>query len=460
MRTIHVAVLAALGSLGSASPVAAEELTLQEALRVASDENLDLAQGRERLEQSRAQTRKARAGYLPHLSVGGSYTRNSTEASIRLPRGYHIRDVGTPTSPPEGFPGSPTSLVMVPAELMDITVLKRNQLSAQAEFRQMIFAPTLWASIVAADKAEQMAGLRYEHARQDLLFGVAQAWFTAAGLRETVAVQERLLETVRAQAQNATARVAAGASPRLDQLRAEIDLARAEQDLARGKVAYLSAKSALGTLLGREPDFEIPPAGLLPPSTEPLSPEEAQAAARARPDLQAAMVQQDLAEFARRGALAAYLPNLSLSGRYQVANAEGFAGRPDTWAVTLGLNWTLWDGGLREAQFREARAALREADLGVQAAQLRARDELRRAYLEVESARANQAKAERQVELARESLQLARTLWEAGASTSLDVSNATSALLGAELSLLGEKVSAHLATLQVLRAAGAFDVTP
>ncbi len=451
------------------APALAPELSLQDALSQAAQENLDLASGRARLEQARAQQRQALAGYLPHLSVGGSYTLNSTEAEIALPTGYLIRDVGAPQGPPfdpsrepgvDNPPGAQTPLVMVPESFTELTVQRRHQLAAQADFRQVIFAPTLWANIVAAGKATKMAELRFEHSRQELLYGVAQAWFAAAGLRETALVQERLLQTVRQQADNAKVRVQAGAAPKLDALRAEIDLAQSEQDLERTRLAYESARSSLATLLGRAPDFEVPPTGQLPPPAEPPPSEETLPQAVERSDVQAARVQQDLAESARRGALGSYLPTLSFSARYQIANVEGFAGRPDTWALTLGANWTLWDGGVREAQLREARAALVEAETGVRAARLRAEDELRRAYLEVQSARANQAKALRQVELARESLQLARTAWEAGAGTSLDVSLATSALLGAELSLLGEKVSAHLATLQVLKAAGAFDVKP
>lgn len=464
--TIVTACVAAL--VGAPAFAQQQVLTLEDALRQAAEENPDLVAARARLEQAQAQIRKAWAGYLPHLSVGANYTRNSTEAQIALPTGYHIRDVGQPTSAPsdpsrepgvDNPPGAPTSLVMVPSGLAELTVQRQNQLGAQAELRQAVFAPALWATIETSGTSAAIAELQYEHARRELLFGVAQAYLSAAGLKETADVQTRLLETVRAQQRSARTRYDAGAAPKLDLLRAELQVAEAEQDLIRTRNALDAAKSGLATLLGRPPDFDLPSRAQLPappplPQTEQLSDRAMQ-----RADLLAAKTTVELAEDARRAALFAYLPQLHLIGRYQVANVEGFTGRYDTWSATLALSWTLWDGGLREAQLRELGAAIAESNARLRGTELRIQDELRRALLEVNSARANREKAEQRVRLATETLGLVQTAYQAGGATSLEVSDATAALLAAELSLLGEGISAQLATLQALKAAGVFDVT-
>lgn len=444
-------------------------LTLEEALRQAAEENPSLVAARARLEQADAQIRKAWAGYLPHLSVGGSYTRNQVEAAITLPTSYYIRDVGQPQGPPfdptrepgvDNPPGAPTSLIQVPAEFADVTIQKQNQFAAQAELRQAIFAPTLYATIQTTRTAAEIAQLQYTHARRELLFAVAQTYLGAAGLKETSAVQQRLLERVRKQESVARVRVQAGAAPKLDLLRAELDVAEAEQDLVRTRNSLQAAKSGLATLLGRSNiDFDLPSPDQLPPPQQLPAADALFERSQERPDLLAARTSVELAESARRAAIFAYLPQLNLLGRYQIANVEGFTGQPDSYAITLALSWTLWDGGLREAQLREVGAAIAEAKAQLAGAELRAQDDVRRALLEVESARANREKSERRLALAKETLQLVQTSYEAGAATSLDVTNATATLLGAELGYLSESLSAQLATLQALKAAGAFDVT-
>jgi len=75
-------------------------LTLDEALKLAEERNLDIKAAQAKLGQAQLLARKVWAAYLPQLSVGGSYTRNSVEAKIALPAGYWIRDVGAPMGPP------------------------------------------------------------------------------------------------------------------------------------------------------------------------------------------------------------------------------------------------------------------------------------------------------------------------------------------------------------------------
>lgn len=452
-----------------AQATAAPVLTLDDALRAAAEQNLDLVAARARLEKAQSASRRAWAGYLPTLTAGASYTRNSTGAEITLPVSYHIRDVGSPVGPgpgdptqeptPEKPPGGPTPYILFPAELASVTVQEQNQFGGQVELRQAILAPALWAAISNATTSEELAAMQYDAIRRELLFSVARAWFGAVGLREAVQVQERLLQIQEKHQEQARIRYEAGAVPKIDLLRAQIDHTRAEQDLVRTRNALLAAKSTLATLLAREPDFELPSRDALPAQISEASPDAVlNQALEQRPEIRAAALGQKLAAGTRRMAWLGYLPTVGLNAQYRISNVAGFAGELDTWAVTVGVQWTIWDGGLREIQLREAAADQREADANARATDLRIRDEVRRALLEVESARANRVKAAQTLQLANETLQLVQTAYQAGGATSLDVSNATAGVLSAELTQLNESVSAHLAALGVLKAAGAFDV--
>src|SRR5256885_8186416 len=86
-------------ALAQSSPV----LTYDAALAQAKERNLDLKAMQARLDQSRLLSRKAWAGYLPTLTVGGSYQHNNVAATISQATVYQVRemksDTGLPTDP-------------------------------------------------------------------------------------------------------------------------------------------------------------------------------------------------------------------------------------------------------------------------------------------------------------------------------------------------------------------------
>jgi multidrug efflux system outer membrane protein len=292
-----------------------------------------------------------------------------------------------------------------------------------------------------------------EAARRELLFGAAQLYFGAAGLKEAVSVQERLLEVQTAREKDAQVTYDAGAQPKVALLRAQIDKARAEQDLVRSRNSYLSTLQALATLLNEPADFDVvvPEEPVLPEGIEDL-----ERAVQERPEVAAAQKNVELAEAGRSLVKWKYSPSLGLSGAYRWANVGGFTGKNTSWLVTVGLQWVLWDGGLREAELRESSAKIAEAKANASAAENRVRDEVRRGLLDLASARANRVKAERQLQLAREGQRLVDVSFKAGTATYLEVTDANTALSAAETGFVGETLNASLAALRVLKAAGQF----
>jgi outer membrane protein TolC len=459
-------VLVTLVTLAAEPGEAPRTLTFQEVLTRMESQSLELQAARARLAQARELSAKAWSGYLPQLTASGAYTRNSEEAILPLPTGYHIRDVGAPTSgpsdpsqppSPQNPQGAPTNLLLVPAGIMEVPIQKRDQLGAQVQLNQTLVAPALCLAIKSARIAEEVAALNVESARREVLFAAAQLYFGAAGLKQVVSVQERLLEVNAAREKDARVGYEAGAQPRVALLRAQIDRARAEQDLLRARNSYQSTLQALATLMDEPADFDV----VVP--EEPVLPagiEELEAAVLQRPDVAAAKRSVELAEAGRSGVKWRYAPNLGLSAVYRVANVAGFTGSNRNWAVTLGLQWTLLDGGLREAELRESSARVAEAEANARAAENRARDEVRRALLDLASARANRVKAEEQLRLAQESQRLVDVSFKAGVATYLEVTDINTALAAAETGFVGETLNASLAALRVLKAAGRFAPEP
>jgi outer membrane protein TolC len=168
-------------------------------------------------------------------------------------------------------------------------------------------------------------------------------------------------------------------------------------------------------------------------------------------------MQADAAEANKTSVLLSYLPNVGFSGAYRVNSATGFTGENTSWLFSFGLTWTLFDGGLREANLREASANVRASAAQAASLALRSREEVRSTQLQLESARANRDKAADQVRLAKENLALIRVNTAAGVATYLEQEDAIGALDKAELLLIQETLNAQLGVLALENAAGIYD---
>lgn len=443
---------------GQAAPaVAAEVLTLDQALRRAQDHNPDLQAARARLDQSKTLGAKAWAGYLPQVNASGSYTYNSASAEMIMPTQYGL-PIPEGGLDPSMFPAGGGFIPVVPIDFVSLEIQKRHMFQGNLQVSQNLFAPALIPLIQNAGRALDAATLGLESTRRDILFATAQLYYAAASMREVAEVQKRQLEVTRRHEEDARLKVQQGTAARIVLLRAQIELATAEQDLRRAELSYASSKSALAALLDRDPDFEVqrPPAPQ-PPEELPDNEADLVELSGTRIDLQAQRKNVEIAEGSRTAVLARYLPNLALFGQFNISNTSGFSGEYGTWMAGVQLSWNLFDGGLREAELRETAARIAESKANVTGAEARARDEARRALLDLATARSNRTRAQEQMRLAEENASLVRTAFEAGAASYLEVLDANAALTGAELAHVSESLNADLAVLSLARAAGLFD---
>ncbi len=458
---MSLALLIAL-SLGQA-PAAA--LSLGEAYQQAQAKNADLKVARLRFQQAQLNLQKVWTHQLPQVEAYGTYARNSSEVSFQIPSGYYVRTVGStalngpaydPSRPisTSNPPGTASNTIIVPSGYNKTTLLKENQLGAAVTLTVPLLVPELWPKFHEAELGEDLAKERVEQARRDVLFAVAELYYQAAALKEGVLVQERILENVLAHERDAQARVRAGALAHIGLVRAQLDRTRTEQDLLRARNSYAAARSALASLLGREDDFEVgrPEEPTIPESSADLD----TVAMAQRPDLEVARRQVRLSEASARSVPYKYAPSVAATALLLTSNGDLFAANHGMWSASVLMKWTLWDGGQREVELKEARLKALEANATVDASVARVHDEVRRAKLDLTSARANRLKAQEQLSLARENESIITKNFSAGAASPVDLSDATTALSNAETSVVAESLNAQLAALRLLRATGAF----
>ncbi len=466
-----VAALAALtlAQAPAAPPPAAAPLTLEAALDRAAQANTDLKAAQARVAQAKAGIWKAWSYHLPQITAGATWTHNSDESKISLPVATYLRDrdltapVGDPGNPApqttdafgQPLPGNAPAGSFLVTNSVSATLQKFDMMAGQVQVNQALLAPQAWFGIQAAYRGADVAAKSVEAARREVLFGVASLYYGTTALKKLVKVSEELQGIAARQEKDAKVRLEAGTIAKVGYLRAQIDLTRADQDLVRARNAYESARIALAAALDRDPDFEVvePPEPAMPADTATLEKD----ALTARPDLQAARLAEDLQVSLRRVSAARYLPSVGAFARWQIANVGGFTGKNDSWAIGLGLSWTILDGGLREAELREGSARLAEAEATRRGLENRVTAEVRQAVLDLESARANAVKAREQARLAEENQRLVDVSFRAGAATAVEQADATAALRTAALAATTEGLQAQLAALKLLKVAGAFE---
>ena len=103
----------------------------------------------------------------------------------------------------------------------DDVVTPQNTFSASIPVSMPLYAPAQWARRAQADDQRRVAQASADDIRRQVGVAAAQSYLTVIGARRVVEAQERSRDTAKAFFDYANERFKAGASSRLNQLRAQ-----------------------------------------------------------------------------------------------------------------------------------------------------------------------------------------------------------------------------------------------
>lgn len=424
-----------------AAPVALR-LTLDEAVERALVASPRLARLASLEAAAAAQARGASAERWPQLDLGASYARRSEVPELAI---------FTPTNDP----AQPVERVVVFPNIQD-------NWRVRAEVALPLYTGgRLSGRVAAAGQAREAASEDVRAGRADLVLETKSAYWSLVTARESERVLREAIRSYDAHLDDTRNREQLGMAARNEVLAVEVERDRAELDRIRAEADASLAESNLQRLL------DLPPASRVEP-IEPLAsaptarPEveglvaEAQAARPERRALAARVAAADASAGAERGMR---LPQLALSGGYLYANPNRDIVPPtadwkDTWDIGVGLTWNVFDGGRRSAgeararaQADAARAELVELDRAI-------RLEVTRRSLELRTAEARLAVAERSVVAAAESRRVAADRYREGVIPSSELLDAELAHERAALSRTESLAALRLAAAGLDRAVG------
>jgi outer membrane protein TolC len=306
--------------------------------------------------------------------------------------------------------------------------------------------------------AEDLAAFQVEQT----LAVVAARYIALQMARQSLeSAHQRHLEAVRLESA-AVQRVAVGTEPAVVSSRARVAAKQAELGWWNASTAEEGARLQLDQALGLPLDtpLELPPAEPLlsiAAIPEETAVEASIAEAMQRSDIRALRARRDAARATRAAAWAASLP--TISGYAQLSEINGtnaFGIQSGRTAGAIGATATvpLYAGGARSANLDAAKAAEDGAELAVAIVERAAETAVRLALRTVRDASATLRVAEEAAALARDELERAERLWEAGNIDHLAVVAAQTGIANAETQREQALANYNLAVIEWRRTRG------
>lgn len=439
-RTLVLSLIIMIGLLTAATTAPAQpapppprQLTLPETVALAAQQNQQLRVAAFEVAIARAQLAQTRGAKDPQVNAQASYTRTAAQQPTTIVLG------GIPVTIPAPSPN-----------LYDARVTLQYPLYTGGRVE---------AQIALAEANVRGAEATLERITQSVVFGARQAYFQLLLAHSSLEVAERSVAQAAENLRVARVRVAAGVSPRFDEVQAEVALATARQSQVRARNGITQATQALNAVLNlalttplvlRDP-FTVRPV------RDPVEALIARAL-QSRPEFAELAARQAAARAGIQLAESGARPTVALQATGSYSNTTGvFAGQAGTasWSVTLAATMNLHDGGITRERIREAQLRLEQ----LQALEVQQKQsvelEVRQAALTLSSAAEELAGADALIVQAQEALRIANVRFQAGVGTNLEVLNAQAAASQAEGARVQALFNYNLARATLERAVGA-----
>ena len=403
-------------------------LTLEEAVRTALAKNEQSLAADARLSAADARVARARAFFMPSLNASGAYTRRPEEVT-RTINGQRIV--------------SQSLNALSGAATLNLTLFDSRSIPGLRQVR-------------SEKNAEQASSAE---SKRLLAFEVSQAFLSSLNAEQVLEASRRRFEYARQNLASAKARYDAGLVSVNDATRAELEFATAEMGVTRIKGETETTYLELGYLLD-DPGIAgrtlISPEFLVEAAADDGIPVDTRIAEaqRRRLDLDALRWHAKAERALLMEPVLRWLPSLNLSSQYRYTNEAGLSGNTTTWNAGLSLNWALFDGFARNADYGEQKALVRVAELNVSSALRRVEIDVRNALVSLSSQRAVLKEAEVARGVAQKNATETTELYRQGLASALEAADANVRLFEAEVALVGQRYGLALAYLNFEAALG------
>lgn len=411
-----------------------QPLSLDDAIRVALAQNGDILKAQHDLEAAHGVSLQTRAVVLPKIRGSAGYEHSQAVESDPDRRRQSYEPL-------------------------------RNNWTGGIRLQQNIYeGGRLAASWRAAKLVKEQAYQDYLTVLADTILEVRTAYYDVLLTEQQIAVQQASVKLLSEELGNIRKRSDAGAVPRFDVLRGEVQVANARPRVIRAQNSFRSAKNRLATALGHNVPAtvleDIPmvlTTKLDPTPYEVALPQALELARARRPELHALRTEIDLQHERVKIARSGYLPALGVYAGYKAYNSEfsgNFAKDVSGPIAGVEMNWDIFDGLATRGRVVEARARESRSTVNLADQTRRVEQQVRTFYSSFIEAREVLKSQEKNVERAEEATRLASARYDAGSGTQLDVLDAQTSLTEARTTQIDAARDYLVARARVERAIG------
>src|SRR5271165_2124006 len=431
----------ALASLAQAQEkAAAQPLTLEQAVHMALQQNPAFQESADEADATRARLKQVQSAWFPRFDFHQDFTRGNNPVYVfgtKLTQrqfstaDFALNSLNTPT-PLDNFQTRIDGQWM----LFD---------SGQTMFHQR-----------SAKRLVTAADFETEQARQDLILEIVRSYYGVLVLEENAKAADESVKTAEASAQRMETMHTAGLLVDSDLLSAQVFVSQMKDRQIRATNDLAMAEMQLAREMGAALDSPQEPAETL---AEPAMPtktiqEWMQTALEERPGLRAAQLQETAMGEETKAAKAEFGPKIGLFGSAE-RDALTLGGPSGTnWTAGARLDFNLFAGGAQKARVAEATANANKAQHEVEWFRSGVQMEVRKAYLDGNSAAQRTVSARDAAEQAKESLRIVQNRYETGLTTVTELLRAQTAQLDATTGYLAALQDWQVARAQLERAAG------
>lgn len=403
-------------------------LSLAETLRRGLNHNLGSTLSAQSIRTARGIRQLALSQLLPNITAGLTETQQQVNLDAF---GF------------QGFPG--VRKIVGPFNVFDV----------RAYVNQSVLDFAALNNYRATKQNVAAAELSHEDAREMVAFVCANLYLQALASSSRIEATRAQVKTARVLYDLAVDQKAAGVSPGIEVLRAQVELQAQQQRLIVAEDQYakdkLTLARAIGLPLGQE--FTLTDAMSFIP-LPPLSLEEAiERAHKDRPDLGSAAARVRAAELERKAAKATRLPTVDLGADYGDIGQRPW-GSHGTFTVTTALRVPIFQGGSVGARVLEADAALRQRQAELDDLRARVYYDVRNAFLDLQAAADRVQVAESAIKLAEQQVVQSEDRFRAGVTNNVEVVQAQEALATASENRISSLHAHNAAKLALARAIG------
>ncbi len=418
-------------------------ITIDEAVALAKKNNPEFVLSETALARADANVDRAWAALKPTLNGNLTYTYNSIAATLdtggqaRALLPLYDAVLRVPGSDPNGDLAAAREQLNQAANAPPVEVQGQNSWRGGITLAMPLLNGAAIPALAAtkATAAAQAAARALREA--SLEFDVRRTYYLAAGLRELIGVSRTGVEQSQDALELTKARYEVGLVAKLALVQAETDLELARQDLIQREISYDQAKEGLAALMFVTEAFEVEAPKAAMGEVEAQSNEAIyKKALDTRLDLKATQLQLKVAEDTELARWLQFAPSLSFAANLNFIDPRGF--QPDNWfwSIALTLSVPLYDGGLRYADLKTAKADQREAEAQLEQTRRGIKQQIATTRLDIASSRAAVLSARKLAALRSEQRQIVLERFNVGLATGYDVSEANRLLRNAEVDIV------------------------